>query len=89
VKLRLLDLFCGAGGCTAGCGDQFEQADALELLRVVLDGQIEGYGWGLRGIDAIHASPPCQAYSVLRHTAEKKGKVARGRIVELESGVRA
>ncbi len=23
---------------------------------------------------AIHASPPCQRYSVLRHAAEKKGK---------------
>jgi DNA (cytosine-5)-methyltransferase 1 len=28
----------------------------------------------LEGFDAIHASPPCQAYSVLRHAAEQKGR---------------
>jgi DNA (cytosine-5)-methyltransferase 1 len=69
-----LDLFCGAGGCTAGyqragfyvvgvdvkpqpnyCGDEFWQEDALDILE----------RW--RGFDAIHASPPCQASSTLRH----------------------
>jgi DNA (cytosine-5)-methyltransferase 1 len=71
MKPRLLDLFCGAGGCTKGyqqagfhvvgvdnephpdyCGDEFHQADAMT--------------YPLEGFDAIHASPPCQAYSVLR-----------------------
>lgn len=71
-KPRLLDLFCKAGGCTKGyqragfyvvgvdiepqpryCGDEFVQADALEYVRK--------YG---HEFDAIHASPPCQAYSV-------------------------
>lgn len=71
----LLDTFCGAGGCTAGyqqagfkvvgvdnqpqphyCGDDFDQADALEYLSE----------WGYL-FDAIHASPPCQAYSGARH----------------------
>jgi DNA (cytosine-5)-methyltransferase 1 len=70
VKPRLLDLFCGAGGATKGyqragfhvvgvdvkpqpnyCGDEFHQADALEY--VVDHGE---------SFDAIHASPPCQAY---------------------------
>jgi DNA (cytosine-5)-methyltransferase 1 len=70
---RLLDLFCGAGGAGEGyrragfdvvgvdiaphdypCGD-FIQADALDVLD---DGDF------LDTFDVIHASPPCQSYSV-------------------------
>jgi DNA (cytosine-5)-methyltransferase 1 len=76
---RLLDAFCGAGGCTKGyqragfyvvgvdiepqphyCGDEFIQADALEY--------IAQHG---TEFDAIHASPPCQRYSVCTPTAYK------------------
>ena len=71
---RLLDLFSGAGGAAVGYHRagfevvgvdhrpmprypfEFIQADALEFCR-------EHGG----EFDAIHASPPCQAYSVLRH----------------------
>lgn len=72
ARPRLLDLFCGAGGAAMGyqragfyvvgvdikpqphyCGDEFHQADALE--------------YPLDGFDAIHASPPCQGYSRMRH----------------------
>jgi len=68
---RLLDLFCGAGGAAVGYHRagfdvvgvdhkpqpnypfEFVQADAMTF---VVDGP---------GFDAIHASPPCQAYTQL------------------------
>jgi DNA (cytosine-5)-methyltransferase 1 len=48
------------------CGDRFIQADALTVLRaLVLFGEFEGIK--LADIAAIHASPPCQSSSALRH----------------------
>lgn len=81
--MRLLDLFCGAGGAAMGYSRAgfteivgvdnrpqkhypftFIQADALEY---VAEHRME--------FDAIHASPPCQAYSVLRTFAGKHPKL--------------
>ena len=71
-KPRLLDLFCGAGGAARGYSDagfsivgvdianqknypfEFVKADALSLDEKFL-----------MQFDVIHASPPCQSYSVL------------------------
>ena len=82
----LLDLFCGAGG--AGMGYHragfdvvgvdlkrqpnypfaFERGDALEYLHRMNK-------LGAR-YDAIHASPPCQAYSITGNLARSQGKEA-------------
>jgi DNA (cytosine-5)-methyltransferase 1 len=79
AKPRLLDLFCGAGGAAMGYSRagfevsgvdlnaqnrypfEFVQADALAFLS---DG-------GAPGFQVIHASPPCQAYSITKHSHHK------------------
>ena len=75
-KPVVLDLFCGAGGASEGYRQagfevvgvdimpqpnypfEFVRNDALDLPSH-LDGM---------KVDLIHASPPCQAYSTLRHS---------------------
>jgi DNA (cytosine-5)-methyltransferase 1 len=79
---RLLDLFCGAGGAAMGYHHagfseivgvdirpqprypfKFVQADALEFVRE--------HG---AEFDAIHASPPCQAYTILQNSTKNRDK---------------
>ena len=78
--MRLLDLFCGAGGAAMGYSRagfdeiigvdiapqprypfEFVQADALEYLAE-------------HGHDAIHASPPCQGYSIMHNLPWLRGR---------------
>jgi DNA (cytosine-5)-methyltransferase 1 len=79
MKPRLLDLFCGAGGAAMGYHRagfevvgvdikpqphypfEFHQADSIEVLAWF----VAGRPW-LAPCDAIHASPPCQAFSDLK-----------------------
>jgi DNA (cytosine-5)-methyltransferase 1 len=81
ARPTLLDLYCGAGGCSVGYHRagfdvigvdvkpqpnypfEFHQADALEFT-------------SQHGSDynAIHASPPCQAYTAINRSGKLKGK---------------
>ena len=89
MELKLLDLYCGAGGAAMGyfrIGFQpygidncpqphypfpFLQMDALEAMDRLLRGEGFTFSNGetlyLSDFAAIHASPPCQYYSRLRH----------------------
>lgn len=70
MKPRLLDLFCGAGGCTRG----YQEA-GFYVVGVDINPQPNYCGdefWrddaleilkSWRGFDAVHASPPCQRYT--------------------------
>jgi DNA (cytosine-5)-methyltransferase 1 len=63
---RLLDLFCGAGGCAWG----YRMA-GFEIVGVDIESQnypfefhqADAVGFPVEGFDAVHASPPCQMYS--------------------------
>lgn len=78
-RLRMIDLYCGAGGCSVG----YARAAAalgieLEVVGVDLSPQpryphtfIQGDALAIgaelvaQGVDVIHASPPCQLHSSL------------------------
>lgn len=77
--MRLLDLFCGAGGCAVG----YHRAGFTDIVGVDIKPQknypfefykcdalefileLGGYYSGM--FDAIHASPPCQGYTPLKY----------------------
>lgn len=73
-RLRLLDLFCGAGGCSVGYAragfevmgvDVEPHSDYPFTLRVADALAVLTDGGFVRGFDVVHASPPCQAYTTM------------------------
>lgn len=77
MRLRVLDLFCGAGGAAKGYHDGFTAAGFdVDILGVDVRPQpnypyrfvqADAMAFPLDGFDFIHASPPCQGYSRMRH----------------------
>lgn len=78
LKPKLLDLFCGAGGCTKGyqrAGFHVTGVDIKKQPRYCGDEfhQADAMTFDLSGFDFIHASPPCQAFSQAK-TIHGRGK---------------
>jgi DNA (cytosine-5)-methyltransferase 1 len=81
--MKLLDLFCGAGGASTGyalAGFEVTGIDVKHGKRYpfkYIKGDVLTYIADLdflRSFDVIHASPPCQTHSITQHLRNAQGK---------------
>jgi DNA (cytosine-5)-methyltransferase 1 len=108
VKPRLLDLYCGAGGCSVGYHRagfdvvgvdlhpqpnypyEFHQFDAISLLSGINRSAFRPFPpINVRRFDAIHASPPCQAYTTMnnRRASSSPPLIAQTRALVDQAGM--
>jgi len=78
MKPRLLDLFCGAGGCAKGyqrAGFYVVGVDINEQPNYCGDEfiQADALTFPLAGFDGYHASPKCQMFSAYRRAMPDRG----------------
>ena len=81
--MRLLDLFCGVGGASAGYAQAGFDVTGIDLKHgkrypyTYIKGDVLDYLKHLdflRSFDVIHASPPCQTHSITQHLRNAQGK---------------
>jgi DNA (cytosine-5)-methyltransferase 1 len=80
--MRLLDLFCGAGGCSVGYNHAgFDNITGVDInpqlhypFKFIQSDALEYLRKHGHEYDVIHASPPCQAYSRSGMQWRKMGK---------------
>jgi len=81
--VKLLDLFCGAGGASAGYAAAGFEVHGVDLkhgkrypytyVRVDVLDVLRDKNY-LDQFDVIHASPPCQTHSITQHLRNAQGK---------------
>jgi len=77
-KPKLLDLFCGAGGASMGyyrAGFEVEGVDIKPQPHYPFKFyQADALEFPLEGYDAYHASPPCQAHTMMQNIVKTRDK---------------
>jgi len=81
--VKLLDLFCGAGGASAGYASAGFEVHGVDLkhgkrypytyVRADVLDVLRDTNY-LNQFDVIHASPPCQTHSITQHLRNAQGK---------------
>ena len=81
--IKLLDLYCGVGGASAGYSKAGFDVTGIDLKHgrrypyKYIKGDVLPYLQDLdflRSFDIIHASPPCQTHSITQHLRNAQGK---------------